>query len=124
MQTILCFGNPHLDQDSLAVRLADELKIKGFQFKKCARPEELLENTEPEIIIMDVVKGLSKVDIITDIDEFRLNKIITLHDMDLGFILKLLKETGQIEQVKIIGLPQDLNIEIAKSQIKQLTKEL
>ena len=44
--------------------------------------------------------------------------------MDLGFILKLLKETGQIEQVKIIGLPQDLNIEIAKSQIKQLTKEL
>ncbi|MBS1266163.1 MAG: hypothetical protein MAG795_00128 [Candidatus Woesearchaeota archaeon] len=123
MKTILCFGNPHLKQDSLAITLAKKLKIEGFKFKICIRPEELLENTGKEILIMDVVKGINKVKLITDIDQFRLNKIITLHDMDLGFYLKLLKQTGQIEEVKVIGLPQKAEQTKAKQQIKELLRK-
>ena len=119
MKKIFCFGNEFLKQDSLAKELADELKIEGFKFIKCDSPNELL-TTEGDIIIMDVVKSIKKVIVIKDINQLKINKIYSLHDFDLSFFLKLMKETGKIKSITIIGIHQEGNKEEIKEQIKAL----
>ncbi len=119
MKTILCFGNEFIKQDSLAKELADELTIPNHKFIKCNSPNELL-NIKGDIIIMDVVKGIDKVIIIKDLDQLKTNKLYSLHDFDLAFFLKLMKETGKISSIKIIGIPQKGNKEKIKQQIKKL----
>ena len=38
-------------------------------------------------------------------DKLNATKTTTMHDFDLGTVLKLMKEAGQVKKVKIIGLP-------------------
>lgn len=120
MKKIYCFGNPDLVEDSYALELADELgkdkslnKInkklnQTFEFIKCTPPDFLLSINEKEIIIIDVVKGISKVEIIKDIDKLKETKTSTMHDFDLCTVLKLLKETGKLKNLTIIGVPQNI----------------
>ncbi|MEE9525519.1 MAG: hypothetical protein V3V78_02830 [Candidatus Woesearchaeota archaeon] len=116
MKKILCFGNEFLKQDSLAKELADELEIPNYKFIKCNSVNDILES-KGDLIIMDVVKDIKQVKIITDIDQLKANKLYSLHDFDLGFFLKLLKETGKIKTIKIIGIPQTGNKEKIKQEI-------
>jgi hydrogenase 3 maturation protease len=118
MLYLLAFGNPYLNQDNLALSIADAIitdKIKGLEVVKCISPEEVLNYTDKEFFILDVVKDAKEIIMIDDIDKLRSSNMVTLHDFDLGFFLKLMKETGQIEKVKIIGIPQQGDI----TQIKQ-----
>ncbi|MFC1648838.1 hypothetical protein ACFL1B_05250 [Nanoarchaeota archaeon] len=56
---------------------------------------------------MDVVQGIDEVKLFDDIETFEQHKPSSLHDFDLGFFLKLLKEAGQVKgKVTIIGVPQ------------------
>ena len=119
MKTVLCFGNEFLKEDSLAKELADELKIPNVKFIKCDSMNDILE-TKGDIIIMDVVKGIDKPIIINDINQLKTNKLYSLHDFDLGFFLKLMKETGKIKSINIIGIPQKGDKEEIKEEIKEL----
>ncbi|MFC1742200.1 hypothetical protein ACFL3V_06710, partial [Nanoarchaeota archaeon] len=106
---LLCFGNPYLDEDNLALHVADLIikdRIKGLEVVKCISPDEILSYTDKEFYILDVVKDAEEVMLIDDIDRLKSDNIVTLHDFDLGFFLKLMKETGKIDTVKIIGIPQ------------------
>ncbi len=70
---------------------------------------------------MDVIKGLKEVQILENIDDLELCNSLTCHDLDLGFYLKLMKETGKIKKVKIIGLPYG---EKDLKKLKVLTEKL
>ena len=120
MLYLLCFGNPYLSEDNLALLVADLIikeKIKGLEVIKCVSPDELLHYTDKNFIILDVVKGLTKTELINDIDTLKANNIVTLHDFDLGFFLKLMKETNKIDKdkIRIIGIPQHLKNGSAKT---------
>lgn len=111
MKKIYCFGNPDLREDSYALELADELgKDKSlnnkFEFVKCINPDFLLDINDKEIVIIDVVKGINKVEIINNIDKLKETATTTMHDFDLCTVLKLLKETGKLKEIIIIGVPQ------------------
>ena len=101
---VYCFGNEFLEEDSLAKELADTISISGIEFIKCNDPSEIVLDSG-EIIILDVVEGIDEVILIDNIDQLKDNEIMSLHDFDLSFFLKLMKETGQIKKVKIIGIP-------------------
>lgn len=116
-QKIYCFGNPDRIDDRVALEIADELKIDGIEFVKCTSPDPLLLMNHGELTIIDAVKGLKKIQVIRDIDRLNDTKTLTMHDFDLGTILKLLKETGQINKIKIIGIPYNMNKEEAKKKI-------
>lgn len=129
MKKIYCFGNPLLEEDNLSLRLADELngKLKGIEFVKCESPDFLLnldEKDAKEIIILDAVRGLKKPAIIEDMNKIIPTKSTTSHDFDLGTVLKLLKETGQLKKVKIIGLPMDGDENKIKKELVDLLKIL
>ena len=121
MRTVLCFGNPHLEEDSIATQLADELEIPNFEFIKCMYPDDLYnyKNTD-EIFIMDVVKVISEVKLITDMSKIKQTSSSTPHDFDLSFVLKLMEATGQLRSLKIIGLPYGMEKDEAKKQVKRV----
>lgn len=121
MNTVLCFGNPHIKGDSIAIELAKELKVTNFEFIISMYPDEIYNyKNVDEIYLMDVVKGLDKVTLITDLNQLKIKQPISLHDFDLGFVLKLMKATGQLKSIKIIGLPLGVNKEEIKSQVEEL----
>jgi len=123
MLYILAFGNPYLNEDNLALHVADSLikdKMKDIEIVKCLSPEEVLQYTDKDFLILDVVKDIKDVTIIDDIDRLKADGMVSLHDFDLGFFLKLMKETGQITKVKIIGIPQKGDIQELKKKVLNL----
>ncbi len=101
---IFVFGNEYFEGDETAKALAKMITTSKFEFVFAESPNEIL-NSEDELIILDVVKDINRVKIIEDIDDLVLENSLTCHDLDLGFYLKLLKQTGKINSVKIIGIP-------------------
>ncbi|MBW2972587.1 hypothetical protein KY359_06125 [Candidatus Woesearchaeota archaeon] len=123
MLYLLAFGNPYLNEDNLALHVADSIiedRIKGVEVIKCLSPEEVLNYTDRDFVILDVVKDLEAVTIIDDIDRLKAGGMVSLHDFDLGFFLKLMKETGKLEKVRIIGIPQKGKVQDIKKKVLTL----
>lgn len=118
MGLILAFGSKN-PGDTLAWELADILKKEGYKIKKALGPEEL-ENIKEKYIILDVVKGLKKTREI-QLEELKKRKAYTIHDLDLGFILKLKNELGELKP-KIIGIPLEGNKKKIKEEIIKTLK--
>ena len=125
---IYCFGNEFWKADSIVKRLVDDIvkcaDVNGIEFIKCNGPDDL--GAEKDLIIMDVVKGIDKVMIIDDINQlkdFDLSNCAGCHDIDLGYWLKLRREIGELDSVKIIGVPELGNLNLIKEKvINQLFK--
>ncbi|MEW6295367.1 MAG: hypothetical protein AB1467_03685 [Candidatus Diapherotrites archaeon] len=105
---ILVFGSPEVEEDSLALRVALLLgpEFPEIEFVFIDSTEEI-KNFGGKIIAMDAVQGIKKVELIEDLEKVKLPPRITGHDFDAAFNLKLLKKTGQIKEIKIIGIPMD-----------------
>jgi hypothetical protein len=115
---VLCFGNEFVEEDSLAKQLADELKIDGVEFIKC----DSLDGIKGDVVILDVVKGLNDVRLIP-LDKVKDFHPVSMHDFDLGTELKLRKSIGEINDVKIIGIPMQGDEEIIKQGIIKLIND-
>ncbi|MBI2128847.1 hypothetical protein HYU07_01275 [Candidatus Woesearchaeota archaeon] len=124
MTTVLCFGNEFLKKDRLAKKIADEIKLDGFEFIKSDNVDDILNYANSdELYIMDVVENIEKTMLIKNIDELKSSKICTLHDFDLGFYLKLMKEIGKIKEIRIIGIPQKGDAGEIKKEIAEILKK-
>jgi len=112
------FGNEHLPEDAFALKVADHLRLQGVSIVHCTTPESLLEAEEDELIILDVVKDLAEPAVI-DPDRIRTNRMMSLHDLDVGHIIELGQAMGIIKKLKIIGVPQKGNPQKIAEQVKQ-----
>ncbi|MEM4397093.1 MAG: hypothetical protein QW757_00545 [Candidatus Woesearchaeota archaeon] len=120
---VYVFGNLLYEKDSLPIKLIPLLKnyfseIEFIEFE----PTEDIENLkEKNFIIIDTIQGIKDVVLLTekDIDKIKTEKLFSLHDFDLGYNLKLLKKFGFIENFFIIGLPENIEKEIAIEKIKE-----
>lgn len=113
---ILYFGNPHLPEDNLAVRVCESLKqqLPQFQFQHIKDTFQLVNENIENTIIVDLVQGIDDVAFI-QARNLKPMHLSTTHDFDLGFFLKL---TGK--KPIIIGLPQDGDIEEISKKTKKL----
>ena len=118
------FGNPYLKEDNLAVKIAKKIKVAGVEIVHCTNPDDLLNHDMNQSIILDVAKGIDKVDVFDDIDSLEFSVIFSLHDFDLSYFLKILKETGKLERVKIIGIPQTYDEARAVKEVKELINKI
>ncbi len=118
---ILVFGNLLLKNDSMPLRLISNL-AKEFPYIefKAFDPNENMENEGREMNIIDTVEGIEKVTLITDIDSIKINRILTMHDFDLGYNLKLLKKLNYIDRVMVFGVPMKIKKEEALRQLREL----
>jgi len=118
------FGNEYLEQDSMARKVAKHLQklIKNIEVVHCRSPDDLL--SEDDIIILDVVKDIKEPVLVEDIGKLKTGKIISMHDFDLGFFLKLIDKIGIKKNIKIVGVPSEGNPEIIARNITRKMKWL
>lgn len=122
MKTIYIFGNPLLSFDSLPIQLMPDLQkeFPGFNFIH-KDPNENMHPENGELIIIDTVVGPKEVVIINDIERIESSPSVSMHDLDLGFNLKLLQKIGALERVTIFGVPAEINKDEA---FKRLVEKL
>lgn len=130
MQKIFCFGNEFVSGDETAKLLAKKIKHPKCECILIDNPLEILapsnlpHQTSP-IYILDVVKGLAKVTLLEDINNLELHPSLSCHDLDLGFYLKLMQETGTINAVKIIGLPYgERDLQKLQKEVESLLEKI
>ncbi len=107
---IYVFGNPLLSFDNLALKLIPRLKkifpqINFIFFD----PNENLKPINKKLYIIDVAVGIKKLEVITDLNKIKTEKIYSLHDFDLAFNLKLLEKIGELEKIIIWAIPINMN---------------
>ena len=117
---ILCLGNEFILEDSLAKKIGEELKKQGLDIININDSFQLLNHIgESGLVIIDVVKDLDNCRII-DINDLSKNNILTAHDLDAGFFLKLF---GENKDIKIIGIPMKGEVENILDKVGSLLDE-
>lgn len=119
VRKILVFGNSLYSPDSLAFRVADILRqdSTSFEFIECDSAENL-EKHGPDLLILDVAKGIDKVTVLDDLTVLESAPSYSMHDFDLALSLKLLKKLGKIRSVRIIALPMGMDAKHAAEEAK------
>jgi Ni,Fe-hydrogenase maturation factor len=121
---ILVFGNLSVAVDSLAVKVARAIgPLPDFEFVECDSAENL-ENYGPDLLILDVAKGISVPAIIEDLTVLESSPSYSMHDFDLALTLKLLKKIGKIKSVRIIALPMGMKERPAVTAVKSILEQL
>lgn len=108
IETIFIFGNPELAMDSLPLKILPELQKAfpaiSFEVKD---PNEEWDVPE-ELTIIDTVVGIKEVVVFDDLDAFAGAPQMTMHDFDALANLKYLKKLGKLKNIRIIGVPPDM----------------
>ena len=114
---ILCLGNEFVKEDSFAKEVGKELTLEGYKIIDIKDSFQFMEelNSSDNFVILDVAKGIKEVKTIR-VEDLSVNKIITSHDLDAQFILKLFNN----KNVKIIGIPYQRNVREVKNKLKSL----
>ncbi len=125
--TIYIFGNPLLAYDNTPFALVDELRkeFPDINFVE-TDPNENIHPHDGMLVIIDTVADIDEViviDDITDIDKIVTNPNYSMHDLDLGFMLKLLKKIGELTDILIFGVPQKNKKRVVYKQLVSLMKK-
>ncbi|HLD85152.1 MAG TPA: hypothetical protein VI968_01200 [archaeon] len=117
-------GNMLVKEDSIPLKLMGKLQ-EVFPEKKFIElePSDNMPE-EKSLIIIDTIEGIKDVMVLENTDNIETGKIYSLHDFDLGFNLKLMKKTGKLESVKIIGVPQNIDEKEALKQISDVINSI
>ena len=113
---IYVFGNPMVEGDSLALKVAKKLEkdVKNIDFMYADPNEEIKEEN---VVILDVAEGIEKVSVIEDLEKLDVGKKVSLHDFDVAFSLKLMKKVGLIKKISIIAIPMKYNLNKACKEV-------
>jgi Ni,Fe-hydrogenase maturation factor len=108
---IYVFGNEYVTEDKRALDVARELQgtIEGISFAFVDPNEDVPFVNERHVVILDTVQGIRDVVLVEGdgIDRLILSPRATVHDFDLAFQLKYLRKIGRLGEVKVIGVPQE-----------------
>jgi hypothetical protein len=121
---VYCVGNVLLEHDNLPLLLMDRLQDE-FPQHECIEADPN-ENFFPEegSVILDTVIGVDKVTVFTDIETFFPAPHVSVHDYDLSFHLKFLKKVGKLPAIKIIGIPQGMDEQLAFNEVLDVIKSV
>lgn len=117
---VYVFGNEDEAIDNKAITASRKLMRDNneFNFVYVKPNEDVPFINEKNVVILDTVQGIEKVELIEDSDLERLavSPRGSVHDFDLGFQLKYLKKLGKIGRVFIVGIPQEGDIDYLRIQ--------
>lgn len=122
VKKVFVFGSAFPIEDCLAFRVAKKLRKRfagkiDFVFVENVESEEWKQR---ELIAMDVVMGINRVELIENLEKISWPNKVNAHDFDFGFQLLLLKKTGVVEKAKIIGIPFDYSEKKAVVECEKL----
>ena len=114
-----------MPQDSLALRILPALrkKFQKIDFIELDGTDDLHEHGR-DLVILDVAAGIRKVSIVEDLDDLELPCVLSMHDFDLSWNLKILLKAGMIDSVRIIAVPQGMEEKKSATQTAALIKKI
>ncbi len=121
MRKVFVAGNPLVKGDSLALKIAMELekKLKGVRFEELDSLASL-KKIPDELWLIDVAKGIKKVEKIDGIEKLQELKVVSLHDFDLATELLLYKKIGKLGKVRLIAIPSNYPLKKGIEEIKSI----
>jgi Ni,Fe-hydrogenase maturation factor len=121
---IYVMGNLLINYDSLPIKLLPLLQkeFPDIEFSELDPTEDI--PPQKRLIIIDTVINIKKIMLFNDIDKIDLGRIVSLHDFDLGYNLKLMKKFGMVDKVNIIGVPPKISQNKAILEIKKLINKI
>ena len=111
-------GNPIVEEDAIPSKIIPEIRkifpdISFISFD----PTEDIDKVQKNLVIIDTVKNIQKVELFDDMNTFTLSPRFSVHDYDLNLDLNILLKLKKIKKISIIGIPQF-------QQLKKTVKEL
>lgn len=107
---VYVFGNPDSSIDNRPFKIAKQLgkDNQSIEFIIVKTNSDLPFTNGEDVVILDTVAGIQKVEILKNKDINRLSPgyRTTVHDFDLGFQLRYLQKLGKLGKITIIGIPQ------------------
>lgn len=123
---ISIFGNPDLEYDSLPLRILPKL-IKRFPKINFVveDPNELSTLKESPWLILDTVKGLKDVQLLSAEDLKKTARSrVSLHDFDLGMHLSWIKKLNKDAKILIVGIPPQMSLNAAFRDVTRILASL
>jgi Ni,Fe-hydrogenase maturation factor len=126
---VYVFGNEYVAEDKRAIEVARELEgtIEGISFVFVNPNDDAPFVNERHVMILDTVQGLRDVTLVEGdgIDGLILSPRGSVHDFDLAFQLRYLKKLNRLEEVTIIGIPQEGEVDhlLIKSIFRKLVAQ-
>ena len=118
---ILCLGNEFIEEDSFALKVGAQLskELPEIQFINVKSSFQLMEflNVYDDVVVLDVVSGLKEVKIL-GVNDLQESKIMTAHDFDAGFVIRLFEN----KSLRIVGIPMKGNVNTTKEHVKKLLR--
>ncbi len=122
-RNVLVFGNSLVDEDSLALIVAKEIKSDSFLFVECDSAENI-EHFGKDLLILDVAEGINSVCMVDDISKLETFHAYSMHDFDLAMTLKLLKKIGKLDSIRIVAIPMGYDKKKAVLEVQMLLAKL
>ena len=115
-------GNPLVEEDSIALRVAAELAKKNkFHFEPVGSISEL-KALPKELWLMDTAKGISCVQKI-NLERLEQHGMVSPHDFDIAAELLLYKKLGIVQKVVIIAIPYNYQPKKAAAEVERLLQQ-
>jgi hypothetical protein len=120
---VFVFGNPLVEGDSLALKVAKRLegRLQGVEFKAV---QDIDEIEEKDFVALDVAEGIERVQVIEDLDELDARQPVSGHDFDLAMELRMRKKVGRLGRVRIIAVPCGLDLKKAVASVRAIVSSL
>jgi hypothetical protein len=123
---VYVFGNEDAPEDTKAIEAAERLDgtMDGVSFVFVEPNEDLPFAGEGSVVILDTVQGIQNVRVIEGdrVEDFIPSSRGTVHDFDLSFQLRYLRKIGKLEDVTIVGVPQEGRVD--HSRIQSILRKL
>ena len=123
---IYVFGNEDYAPDSIAFVVMKQLQKSSLEieFEEIKPNQDLPFVNQNKVTLMDNVAGIEEVRLIEDkeLEKLVMSPRNSVHDFDLGFQIKYLKKLGKLGEVRIIGLPMEVKIDM--EEVKKIIKKL
>jgi|WetSurMetagenome_2_1015567.scaffolds.fasta_scaffold515597_1 Ni,Fe-hydrogenase maturation factor len=105
MKRIYVCGNEMVPEDSMPLRILPYLKdaLPEVEFLPFD-PSENFPDDDP-LYIIDAVLNIDRISVIEDIEKLEDSPRVSVHDSDLGFLLKWMKKLGRLPKIIIFGVP-------------------
>ena len=105
----------------MPLKLAPLLReaLPDIEFREFDPTENLPDDCE-NFHMIDTVLGLKEPRIFTNIDDITNQKTYSMHDFDLGWIIKLYKKLRMIKEITIFGVPETGDTSEVLDQVKKL----
>ena len=121
---ILLVGNETDRIDNKAIRL---LPYLAHNFPKISfvpwDPTEEIPSKKNDIVLIDVVSGITKTKLFESMKKFSLSPRNTAHDFDVPLSIGILYKLGKLKRVRVIGIPmKQKKVTIIKDLKKILNK--